>query len=288
MRLCDRSQRSKRDPTTAPVPDPEALECECLAIRAVALALKDDSAAALPVAEASLKRKPGDPSTFNGVSNAARFAHWKAGDLKSFHNTPWLPFSEEQEKRNVFVRVYRLCLQGLVELQQMRVASAERTYLEAMRMAEQHVRAECRGGSSPGQPDRPDTLRPRAATGRGRFDYRPHADHRCNRDVPTVSCGLISRSPASHFTAGTQMSTSIRCWIEQKICGHARQWGRLVSAVLLERLRLHVAEGRIVEADASPDQTGAIGAGPSRAPTLRVVGNPRSCRDGPCRSGRSR
>ena len=33
--------------------------------------------------------------------------------------------------------------------------------------------------------------------------------------------------------------------------GHVRQWGRLVSAVLLERLRLHIAEGRLAEADAS-------------------------------------
>ena len=33
--------------------------------------------------------------------------------------------------------------------------------------------------------------------------------------------------------------------------GHARQWGRLVSAVLLERLRLHIAEDRLAEAEAS-------------------------------------
>jgi LuxR family transcriptional regulator, maltose regulon positive regulatory protein len=239
----------ERDPTTADFPDPEALECECLAIRAVALALKDDSAAALPVAEASLKRKPGDPSTFNGVSNAARFAHWKAGDLKSFHNTPWLPFSEEQEKRNVFVRVYRLCLQGLVELQQMRVASAERTYLEAMRMAEQHV------GPNAAAAALPASLIAQIRYDQGRLqdaedliiDRMPIIDATGMLDC--VLRAYLTLARVAFHRGNTDRVYSLLDRAEN--LGHARQWGRLVSAVLLERLRLHVAEGRIVEADAS-------------------------------------
>jgi len=64
----------------------------------------------------------------------------------SFYATPLIPFSLEEERRSVFSSVYRLCLQGLAEAQQLHFAVAERCYSEAMRLAEQHV-----GPSSVGQ-----------------------------------------------------------------------------------------------------------------------------------------
>jgi LuxR family maltose regulon positive regulatory protein len=239
----------ERDPTTADAPDQEALECECLAIRAVALALKDDSAAALPLAEASLRRRPTDLSTFNGVSNAARFGHWKAGDLKSFHATPWVPFSEAQEKRNVFVRVYRLCLQGLVELQQVRVASAERHYQEAMRLVELHV------GPNAAAAALPASLIAQIRYDQGRLgeaedviiDRMPIIDATGMLDCVLRAYLTLARIAVHRGNVGRAYALLDRA----ENLGHARQWGRLVSAVLLERLRLHVAEGRIAEADAS-------------------------------------
>src|SRR5258705_1437498 len=58
----------------------EVLRCECQAIRSVAIALKDDSAAAVPLAQDCLDRST-DPWTANVVSNVVRFGHLKAGDL---------------------------------------------------------------------------------------------------------------------------------------------------------------------------------------------------------------
>jgi LuxR family transcriptional regulator, maltose regulon positive regulatory protein len=115
-----------------------ALRCECQAIRSVAIALSDDSAAALSISEACL-REATDPWTAHVASNVSRFGLWKSGDLTSFYATPWIACSLEEERRGVFASVYRLCLQGLVETQQIRLFVAERCYLDAMRLAEEHV-----------------------------------------------------------------------------------------------------------------------------------------------------
>ena len=130
----------EQDVTEEDLPEAEALRCECQTISATAIALKDDSQTALSLAEACLKQSV-DPWTANVASNVARFGHWKAGNLKGFYGTPWIPFSLDQAKWNVFASVYRLCLQGLVEFQQLRLGVAERCFLDAMRQAEQHVGA---------------------------------------------------------------------------------------------------------------------------------------------------
>jgi MalT-like TPR region len=67
----------------------------------------------------------------------------------SFYATPWIPCSLEEERRSVFSSVYRLCLQGLAEVQQLHFAVAERCYSEAMRLAEQHVGPSFRGAALP-------------------------------------------------------------------------------------------------------------------------------------------
>jgi len=93
----------------------------CQAIRSVAIALKDDSDTALPLAQDCVNRSS-DPWTTNVASNVVRFSHMKAGNLKLFHATPWIPYSVEEDRRNVFASVYRHCLNGLAEERQIRLA----------------------------------------------------------------------------------------------------------------------------------------------------------------------
>ena len=52
----------------------------------------------------------------------------KAGDLAKFYATPWIPYSLDEDRRNVFASVYRRCLQGLAEIQQLRLTAAERYF----------------------------------------------------------------------------------------------------------------------------------------------------------------
>lgn len=99
--------------------DADVLRCECQTIRAVVAGLQDDSRKALTLAEECLQST--DTWTANVASNAARFGRWKAGDFAGFYGVPWIPFPAEEEKRNGFASVHRLCLQGLVEIDQLRL-----------------------------------------------------------------------------------------------------------------------------------------------------------------------
>jgi len=108
--------------------DPEAFRCEYDTIRSVALALKDDSEAALSVAQDCLGRSA-DPWTANVASNVVRLGRLKRGDLREFYATPWIPYSIDEDRRNVFASVYYRSLQGMAEAQQLRFTSADRYYL---------------------------------------------------------------------------------------------------------------------------------------------------------------
>ena len=112
-----------------PSPDGGVFACECQAIRSVAIALKDDSQTALYLAQDCLKRSR-DPWTANVATNVVRYGYLR-GDLKKFYSTPWIPYSLEEDRRNVFASVYRRCLQGMAETQQLRFVVADRYYLEA-------------------------------------------------------------------------------------------------------------------------------------------------------------
>lgn len=128
----------ERDIGANPSPDGDVVRCECDAIRSVAIAIKDDSEAALSIAQDCLNRSA-DPWTANVSSNVVRFGHLKRGDLKRFYATPWIPYSLDDDRRNVFASVYYRCLQGKAEAEQLRMAAADRYYLDALRLAEQYV-----------------------------------------------------------------------------------------------------------------------------------------------------
>jgi len=226
----------------------EALRWECQTIRAVAFALKDDSQTAGSLAEACLARRPSDPWTTNVASNVARFAHWKAGDLKSFYATPWIPLSDDDDRRNVFATVYRLCLQGLVEFEQVRPSAAERHYLEALRVAEQHV------GPNSVATALPASLMAQIRCDQCRFD---EAEDLVIDRIPIIDAtGMLECVLRAYLVlvrvAQRRMNIErAHALLEQaEKLGRVRGWGRLVAAVLLERLRLYGADSRITEASA--------------------------------------
>jgi LuxR family maltose regulon positive regulatory protein len=235
-----------RDVVESDAREAEALGCECQAIRAVAMALSDDTGAALSLAEACLARRPVDPSTANAASNVARVGYWKASDLAGFYATPWVPFSSESGRRNGFVTVYRLCLQGLVELEQLRPGAAEQFYLDAMRVAEQNT------GPNSVAAAMPASLLAQIRYDQGRLeeaedlliDRMPVIDAAGMLDCVLTAYRILARialhraNPARALALLDQAET----------LGHARHWGRLVAAVLLERLRLLLARGQIAEA----------------------------------------
>jgi LuxR family transcriptional regulator, maltose regulon positive regulatory protein len=232
------------------LPDSDLL-CECQAIRAVAIALKDDSERALPPAQACVNRSS-DPWTANVASNVVRFGHMKAGNLKQFHATPWIPYSVEEDRRNVFASVYRHCLKGLAEQRQIRLAAADGHYREGLRIAEQYVGPDSLAAALPAG------LIARIKYEQGQLD---EAEAWVIDRVSLISSGTILDCMWSTYfviarVAAARMNFERACTILEQAenQGVARDWGRLSAGAIAEQARLYLNDGRLDEAAACVDR----------------------------------
>ena len=234
----------ERDISANHSPDREVFRCECEAIRSVAIALKDDSEAALSIAQDCLSRSA-DPWTANVASNVVRFGRLKRGDLKKFYATPWIPYSLEDDRRNVFASVYYRCIQGMAEAQQLRFAAADRYYLDALRLAEQHV------GPNSVAAALPASLIARIRYEQGRLD---EAEAMLIDRMPLINAGTLLDCVLSAYFVMARIAVH-RMNLERAHTlleraenqGNARGWGRLSAAAVLERARLCLNEGRMDE-----------------------------------------
>ena len=224
--------------------DRELLTCECETIRSVALSLKDEGRVALPLAQECL-RKSNDPWTANVASNVVRYWLCQTGNLDQFYATPWIPYSVDEDRRNVFASVYRRCIQGIVEARQLRFGVAERYFAEAGQLAEQHVGANSIAAALP-------------ASLASRIHYE-------QGHVEEAEAMLLDRMP--FITAGAMLECVLNAYFTMvrvaafrknfdrahtlleraESLGWSREWVRLCAAVGLERVWLCLQEGRISE-----------------------------------------
>ena len=238
------------DIAATPLPDANLL-CECQAIRSVAIALKDDSERALPLAQDCVNRSS-DPWTANVASNVVRFGHLQAGDLKQFHATPWMPYSPEEDRRNVFASVYRRCLQGIAELRQLRLAAAEGHYREGLRIAEQYV------GPHSVAAALPTSLIARILYEQGKLD---EAEVLVIDRASLINSGTMLDCVRSAYFVMARVAVA-RMNLERAHTlleraenqGVARDWGRLSAAAIAEQARLYLNDGRQDEAAACVDR----------------------------------
>jgi LuxR family maltose regulon positive regulatory protein len=238
------------DIAAKPLPDGKLL-CECQAIRSVVIALKDNSESALTPAQDCMNRSS-DPWTANVASNVVRFSHMKAGNLKQFHATPWIPYSVEEDRRNVFASVYRHCLNGLAEERQIRIAAADEHYREALRIAEQEV------GPNSIAAALPASLIARIKYEQGQFD---EAEGWVIDRVPLINsatmldCVWSTYYVMSRVAAARMNFERARTLLERaENLGAARDWGRLSAGVVAEQTRLYLNDGRRDEAAACVDR----------------------------------
>ena len=236
-------------------PESVAIACECATIRSVALVLGDDTEQALPIAEGCLGRSS-DTWTTNVASNVVRLGSLKAGDLAKFYATPWIPHSLEEDRRNVFASVYRRCLQGLAEVQQIRLNAAERYYLDAVALAERYVGPDSVAAALPlsllayiryeqGRADEAEGMI---------FDRLPILSTTAMLDCVLSAYFVLARLAASR----KNFSYAYTLLEQAENLGLSRRWGRLVAAAVLERVRLSCLEGRISESVAHLDRLDRI------------------------------
>jgi LuxR family transcriptional regulator, maltose regulon positive regulatory protein len=238
------------DIASTPLPDASLL-CECRTIRSVAIVLKDDSEGALPLAQACV-RDSSDPWTANVASNVLRYCHLKAGNLKQFHATPWIPYSVEEDRRNVFASVYRHCLKGLAEERQIRLAAADGHYREGFRSAEQDV------GPNSIAAALPASLIARIKYEQGQLDEAEAwiIDRASLISSATMlDCVWSTYFVTARIAAARMNFERARTILERaENQGAARGWGRLSAGAIAEQARLYLNDGRLDEAAACVDR----------------------------------
>jgi LuxR family maltose regulon positive regulatory protein len=232
----------ERDNSVDHSPDGEVIRCECEAIRSVALALKDDTEGGLTIAQDCLSRSA-DPWTANVASNVVRLGQLKRGDLKRFYATPWIPYSLDDDRRNVFASVYYRCIQGMAEVQQLRIAAADRYYLDALQLAERYV------GPNSVAAALPASLIARIRYEQGRLD---EAESMLIDRVSLINAGAMLDCVLSAYFVMARIAVHrmnlarAHTLLEQaENQGNTRGWGRLSAGVVLEQARLHLNEGRV-------------------------------------------
>ncbi|WP_179404420.1 LuxR C-terminal-related transcriptional regulator [Burkholderia guangdongensis] len=251
--------------------DPDAIRWECQVVRSIVAALQDDPQRALAIAQRCLDQPSTDTWTINSASNVVRFAHWKAGNLDALHATPWIPYSIEDDPRNAFASIYRLCLLGHAEMQQMHFGLAERYFDDAMRLAERHAGPQSVSAA---------LCAPMIAQIRyeqGRLDdaeamlveLMPVIDAAVLLDSALIAYRLLIRIASAR--ANTVQAYAL---LDQgQALGHARRWDRLIAAGLAERTRLYLIDRRTAEAAgcvAQLQQLASPGAAASRAVSPEV------------------
>ena len=192
------------------------------------------------------------------VSNVVRYGQWKAGNLEALYATPWIPYSIEEDQRNMFSSVYRLCLLGHAEMQQVHLALAERYFQESMRLVEHYSGPQSISAAlcapmlgqilyEQGRLDEAEALL---------VDLMPVVDAAVLLDSVLIAYRVLVRIAAARSNTTQAYALLDRA----QALGHARRWDRLTAAALLERTRLYLAEGRITEASASVAQLDQLAA----------------------------
>jgi LuxR family transcriptional regulator, maltose regulon positive regulatory protein len=228
---------------------------ECQTIRSVAIALKDDSESALPLAQACVNGSS-DPWTANVASNVVRFSHMKTGNLKQYHATPWIPYSVDEDRRNVFASVYRYCLNGLAEERRTRLTAADEHYREGFRIAERDV------GPNSIAAALPASLIARITYEQGQLD---EAEAWVIDRVPLINSGTMLDCVWSTYFVISRVATArmnferARTLLERaENLAVARDWGRLSAGVMAEQTRLYANHGRLDEAAACVDRLASL------------------------------
>ena len=134
----------------------------------------------------------------------------------------------DEDRRNVFASVYRRCLQGLAEVQQIRLTAAERYYLDAVALAEQYV------GPNSVAAALPLSLLAQIRYEQGRID---EAEGMVFDRLPILSatamldCVLSAYFVLVRLAASRMNFSHAYTLLEQaENLGLARRWGRLVAA----------------------------------------------------------
>lgn len=226
-------------------PDVVAIRWECQALRFTIAGLADDTAWIMANAERWVAQPSRDPWVSNAVSNALAYARLKSGLLAACYATTWIPYTPGEDARNFMTSIYRLCILGLAEMQQAHLDASDRHYREAGRIAAQKV------GHGSVAAALPASMAAQLRYEEGRFDAAEElvADRmELIEATGFLDCVLSTYTVLARIALSRANPEKAYALLDQaESIGHARDWPRMLAAVLVERLRLYLHEGRLME-----------------------------------------
>lgn len=240
-----------------PTTEQADVRAQCLTVRAVAMALQDDSLRAGELVAIWRERGiSGGAWTFNVVSNIMRFVNWKAGNWVGVYEQPWEPYTQGEDRRHVYSIVYREVLLGNVELEQARLGLAERHAREAMRQAELHAGAQSVSVAL-AAPLLASLYYEQGQVNQALSLLQPLTSLIDNTAIleSVMQAYLVLARIAQ---AQGQCDRAFALLEHAEAIGYNRGWDRLVAAMLLERLKWLLAEGRLDEAKATGVRMGRL------------------------------
>lgn len=228
--------------------DSEAVMQDARAARAAALALLDRPEEARAVAEDCLARPVHDRWIQNSLYNILRFCALRTGRWTDFYAMPDLPYPDGESRRNMLSAIYRQVLLGVGDCVRGKLGLAEQRYGAAISL-----------GYSTDNPDSAITALPSGLLAHLRYEQnRLDEAEALLAGRLEVLCTLgFDESVKQVFITAARLAQrhgraerALALLEQAENIGISRHWHRLMAAVQLERLRLHLSQGRLAEAQA--------------------------------------
>jgi LuxR family maltose regulon positive regulatory protein len=219
----------------------------CRAARAVFCALAENAAQGRDMALECLAGHKFDAFNFNALCNVARYAYLKSGDWKSYYALP-NPDRSASEASYVLPENFRLCLNGLAAVKQLKFDDAFEYYAAAAALAEKYSGAQSMtasmltGLTARLQYERGDVTGAEVKVLDALELIETTAFHEGFRNAFFV---LVR---AAALRGDTERAMSLLNRAER--LSWERGWGIVVAMLLVERTRLLLAAGQIGEAQA--------------------------------------
>ncbi len=218
-------------------------------LRAVGLALQDDSLAALAIASSYLSENPVAQDGY-AASTLCRLGFWQLGKVGAFHALPRHQPRVRWSRPHAISAMVDLSIEAAVALDHLNVTAAKRLASDALTLAD-------RTKMPAGLAALPAALTTQALYEEGCLD---NADGMLRDRLPAINAeGSIECALRAYLVlariARQRMHYDLAAILlhEAEALGHRRQWPWLVAASVAERVSLLLEVGRTREARLSVD-----------------------------------
>lgn len=210
------------------------IRMEVQMLRAVGLALQDDSSAALPIAVNALKLNASSHTTF--IAQAlCRLGHWKLGDLDSVYAVESCRIDENMGQLTRLSTVTDYSVQAAVELEQLRFSAAKEMALHAIECFKPSVRDASIAAL-------PVTLVSQVLYEQGYLDEAENLllERRAEiRTRGTIEAAIRAYPILARIAQHKKhYDEAVAILEEGEALGEERKWPRLIAASLLEQVDL--------------------------------------------------